>query len=238
MTESTPATPKPAKGDDRNLVAVENAAAPTVEDRLLVFFQKNIVAICCAIIAALILIAGRQAWDWYEKRAKTSAETAFGAAETAEQRLAFSREFAGHPLAGVALLSVADDSFEKDDYTQAATQYMQAAKACTEPIFKARAQLGEGIASIRAGLTTKGVGILQGVANDATVVDPLRCEAWLHLAATALAGGDYVQARDALDRLTALSPSGVWAGRADFLRTQIPVEETPAIAPAPAPTTP
>jgi predicted negative regulator of RcsB-dependent stress response len=242
MTQPTPATPKPAKGDDRNLVAVENAAAPSIEDRMLVFWNNYRVAIYWAIAAAILLIVGREGWGLYRSSQEESARVAFVAAGTPEQKLAYSREFAGHPLAGVALLSVADDSFAKGDFAQAAAQYKQAADACTEPVFKSRAQLGEGIASIRSGLAPKGVGILQALANDATVVESLRCEAWLHLAANALAEGDHAKARDALDRLNALAPTGVWAGRANFLLSQLPAEDAPAPAPeatpAPAPTTP
>jgi hypothetical protein len=234
MTDSSPATPKPAKDDDRNLVAAENAAAPTVEDRLLVFWKNYRSALVWAIGAALLLIVAREGWGLYRDHQDTTARTAFGAAETPEQKAAFAAAHPGHPLAALALLAVADDAFAKDDFATAATRYNEAAAASTEPLLAARARLGEGIATIRAGSGPKGAGILQALAKDAAVSEPLRCEAWLHLAATALAEGDHAEARDALDQLTATSPTGIWTGRADFLRSQLPPEPEPAPA-APAP---
>jgi predicted negative regulator of RcsB-dependent stress response len=230
MTETPAAKKPPVKGDDRNLVAVENGNATTFEEKLLVFWKKNRNTVVVVIIAGIATIVGRGWWHWYVDGKERETRAAYGLAETIEQKAAFARENAGHPTAALALLEVADDAFARADYNRAASDYRDAAVALADPVLKARARLAEGVAGIRAGSGETAFATLLAVAEDSTAPEALRCEAWFQIAAARFAAGQNTEAKEALDQLEKIDSTGRWIGRAGMINEKIKAVTTPVPA--------
>ncbi|MGH8019742.1 MAG: tetratricopeptide repeat protein [Opitutaceae bacterium] len=236
MTDKTTPAKKSAKSDDRNLVASEDSqSGPTIEDRLLTYWQKNRAVVLGLIFAVLLVIVGREIWNYMQASREADTREAYGRAATTEERLAFANAHPGHPLAGAALLAVADDSYTKRDYAEAARRYAEAAQSLTEPALAARARLGQGISALQSDNSADGANVLQMLADDAGAPESLRVEALFHLASAAEAAGDHAKAREHLDKLEAMNPTGIWASRASSLRARLPLaeeasEEAPSIS--------
>lgn len=255
MSEKPTSTPRAAApGDDRNLVPVDATTAVSFEDRAFQFWKKNRIVMigCFAVIIAAMIV-------WWVMRAMEAGrlqeiQQAYGEATTIEAKRAFATANAGHPLAGLALLAVADDSYTNMRYDEAARDYATAAAELTEPLLSGRARLGEGMARVKAGQTVEGERVLTTLAEDATALMSYRTQAWYELAAIAAGAGDNAKALVAADKARALDPEGYWASMATVLRTRLgatdmpvppatdaltaPAPEAPAADAAPAPATP
>lgn len=221
------------KGDDRNLVPVDPSNAVTFEDQLQLFWNKNRNAVIGAIVVMVIVIIGLQAWKMIETQRKAATSLAFGAATTVEAKRNFARDHAGHPLAGAALLKVADDSYTNGRFEEAARGYASATAALTEPLFVGRSRIGEAVSALKAGQTTKGEQLLTKIAEDTTLLLAYRAQAYYEIATFAEAAGDIAKARDSVDKLRALDPEGYWANVATALRERLSADST-AVAPADA----
>jgi hypothetical protein len=236
MTDQTlSSSSRPAKGDDRNLVPVEPGAAATFEDQLFLFWKNNrnvVIALIALVIAGVV---GWQIWLSMRAQAQADVGAAFTNATTVETRRAFARAHPGDPLAGIALLEVADDSYKNGRFEDAVRDYGAAAAVLQEPIFLGRARLGEGVSALQAGLTTRGEQALQKLAADSTVLMPYRTQAWYELASAAAGSGDVAKAREYIDKLLALEPNGYWASLASLLRSRLSVDETAGISATPTP---
>lgn len=232
MTEKPAPASKNVKGDDRNLVAAEaTPAAPALDQVLLTFWEKNRSIVIGVVIGALLVVLGREGWRSFQASQETRRREEFGAATTLAQRLEFARKHEGHALAGVALLAAADEAYSNGDFVPAGQHYAAAVAALQEPVLAGRARLGEGMSALQAGVESKGAEILGRLGDDAAVEKAIRIEALYHLASRAVAAGDHAAARTSLDKLDALEPTGMWAGRAMGLRSRLPADES-AEAPA------
>jgi predicted negative regulator of RcsB-dependent stress response len=224
MTDNNPTAHKPARADDRNLVdAGATPEGPTLEERLFEFWEKNRSLLLGAVVVVLVAIVGRQVWGHLQERKEAGIRAEFGSAVTSEQKSAFARAHAGHALAGVALLFVADEAYTNREYDKAAQLYAEAGSALSDPVLRARALLGEGMAGLQSGSASTGVAVLTRLADDAAAPESLRFEALYHLASHALASGDAEASRSRLDKLDALNPVGIWASRSAALRARLPV---------------
>ena len=232
MTDKISPAKKTAKADDRNLIASEDSQTGlTLEERLFAIWQKYRTFVYGLVVVILLVIVDREVWKYMQAEKEADTREAYGNITTSEQRLAFAREHAGHPLAGAALLSIADEAYKNRDYAKARTQYSEAVKALSEPVLVARARLGEGMSALQSDNPAAGVGILEGLADDTAAPETLRTETLYHLATHADSAGDPEKARAYLDKLDALNPTGVWVSRASALRARLPVaaETTPAV---------
>lgn len=233
MTDQASSTPKPAKRDERNIVAVDPAASQaTLEERLTSFWAQNRTVILLGILLVIAAIAGRSIWEGHVASRQAEIRAAFGRAETAEAKLAFAREHAENPLAGVALVEAADDAYAKADYSTAAAQYAQAATSVAEPLILARARMGEAVSTLQGGTPEKGEEMLRKIANDSGAPEAIRAEAWYHLATYNHEAGNDTAAREALNKVSEVSPRGMWTMRAAALMAKMPPEAAPGAAPA------
>jgi hypothetical protein len=233
MTDQASSTPKPAKGDERNVVAVDpNAPQATLEERLAIIWAENRAFILGGIVLVIAVIIGRAVWDNYMAARERAVQEAFGRAETAEAKLAFARENAKHSLAGVAVIGAADAAYAEADYATASSRYAQAAGMLDDPLVRTRARLGEAVATLQGGSAEKGEQLLRAVAADAAAPEPIRAEAWYHVASYNHAAGNIAAAREALAKVNEVSPGGLWASRASVLERKLPPEtEAPAGTP-------
>lgn len=225
MSEKTMSTSPAAKGDDRNLVPVAPGTAASFEDRAYLFWKKyrNVVlGVALGILAAVLAF---QVVRLLQARKEAEIGAAFAAATTAEAKRAFARAHPGHPLAGVALLAVADDSYAQARFGEAASEYAAALEMLEEPLLRGRARVGRGMALLASDQTGQGEEVLLALANDTKALMAFRTQAYYELAAHYAGRGDHAKARETIDRLKALDPEGYWANVASALRSRIDAEE-------------
>ena len=233
MTDHASSTQKPAKGDERNVVAVDPAAPQaTLEERLAKIWAENRTVILAGIVLVIVAIIGRYAWDNHVAGKQRDMQAAFGLAETVEAKLAFARQYPDSPLAGVALISAADEAYASAEYATAGARYTEAAGLLKDPLILARARLGEAMCVLQGGQASKGESMLSAVGDDATATEAIRAEAWYHLAAYRRDAGNIAGAREALAKVAEVSPRGLWTMRAAGLAAKLPVEtEAPVTMP-------
>ena len=230
MTDQASSTPKPAKGDERNVVAVDPAAPQaTLEERLMFFWAENRTVIVLGILLVIGVIVGRSLWEGHVASQQREIQAAFGRAETVEAKLAFAREYPDDPLAGVAIVVAADDAYAQADYATAITRYAEAAGKLTEPLIRARARLGEAMATLQSGSVAKGEELLRALGNDSAAPEAIRAEAWYHLGSHFHDAGNMTAAREALNKVNEVAPAGMWAMRASNIAAKMPVEAPPGL---------
>lgn len=222
-----PSKPDSTQGDDRNLVAVDDSyAGASFEDRLYLFWEKYKGAVVLLCIALVVIIVGREGLRIWADVQDSRVQATFAEAATPEELRAFATDHRGHPLAGLALLDLADQAYRAGSYHQAAQDYSAAAAILTEPSLKARARMGEAVSHVRDGATAAAEPVLEGLARDASQLLAIRSEAHYHLAVLAREAGDYDRAREKADAILDLNPGGFWANRAQSLRTSLPPQES------------
>ena len=222
MAEKPPAKGKNA-ADDRNLIDAEaSESGLDFETWVINFWQTNRKTILSAIILALVIVVSLQLYRIISAHQESSTREAYAEATTDEAKQAFAESHQGHPLAGAALLSLADSAYGRGDYNEAAGLYEEAAGDLELPVLVFRASLGQGVSLIQFGLQSKGEPILLGLADNTAAPEAIRSEAWYHLASLAIVAGEIEKARGYLDSIEELSPVGIWASRATALRNTLP----------------
>ena len=236
---TTPATPSASKtpGDDRNLVAVDkNYVAPSFEDRLRLFWEKNRHLALGVLAVVLVGIVAKGGWDYFAAQKELEIEQAFATAGTPEKLKTFAAAHADHPLAGVARLQLADQAYAAGKSAEAAAAYTQAAALLQSGPLAGRARLGLAMAQVQAGKTADGENALKQLLNDAAQPKAARAEAAYHLASLAFTQGRYEDARRYCGQVSQSDQGSPWVQRAMLLRASLPVPEAaPATGPATAP---
>jgi hypothetical protein len=237
-TPATPSAPKPA-GDDRKLVSVdENYIAPSFEDKLNLFWEKNgkaVLALCAVVLLGIIAKGG---WDYLEAQKELDVQKAYATATTSEQLKSFAAAHAEHALAGIAQLRIADEAYTAGKSADALTAYDKAFAVLKTGPLAARAQLGRALAKVQAGKAADAVTDLKQLAADATQAKGIRAEAAYHLTGLAAEAANAADVQKYADQLMQIDPSGPWTQRAMMLRATVPaapVVAVPAKADAAAP---
>jgi len=222
MNTTPSPTNQPATSDDRNLVSVENdQPGLSLEDRLFLFWKNYRNALLVAVAIVVGSIVGREVWRNFAASRELAVGQAFGAAESIEARQAFVLKHGGHPLAGAAMLLIADEHYKNGDFGLAASAYEEAAGVATDSVLAARARLGSGVAHIQAGRSSEGSAILRQLNDDSNALESIRTESRFHLAALAVASGDMTQAREDLDALVQMGAAQAWAQQIMLLESQV-----------------
>ncbi len=234
-----PTPPKSASsssaGDDRNLVPVdENYLAPTFEDRLRLFWEKNSRSVLAACALVLVVILGKGAYEVFTAQREKAIASEYGAATSDDQLKAFVAAHNDHVLGGLAQLRLADQAYAAGNYAEARAAYDKAAGILKNNTFGQRARLGSAISAVQAGATSDGQAALKQLSADLTLAKLVRSEAAYHLAALAAEAGDSTEAIRLIEQATVIDPDGHWADRASMLRSTLPsVAETGAPAEKP-----
>ncbi|MEI7566768.1 MAG: tetratricopeptide repeat protein [Opitutaceae bacterium] len=229
MSQLPPTTPDSPQAD----AATVPVAAPSFEVIVHAFWEKNRNFIFGLCAAALVAIVVREGWQYFA--AQHEAEVQADYARIAEQptRLtAFAEAHAGHALAGVAYLKLADDKFSAGDFTGAAPAYAQAASQLKNAALVGRAQLGAAISQFSGADKTAGEAALKKLSADATLLKSVRAEATYHLASVAAAAGKAVEVKQLAEQISQIDATGAWAQRATMLLSTLPADNSAVSAPA------
>jgi predicted negative regulator of RcsB-dependent stress response len=191
--------------------------------QLRTFWEKNHRAVYMGCALVLVAIIGRYAYDELAAQHEASIEAAYAAATTPARLQAFAQSHAGHPLAGVAYLKVADEAYAAGNFADALANYDRAAAALPGTPFASRALLGRGVCLIQSGKSSDGTAILKRLSDDTAQLEGVRCEATYHLASLAFEAGRYDEVVTLTNLIMQLDTGGTWAQRSLFLRGRTPV---------------
>jgi hypothetical protein len=230
-TPATPSSPQPA-GDDRKLVSVdESYIAPTFEDKLNLFWQKNstTVWIICGLVVVAILAKG--GWDYMQRQKELDVQKAYAAASTSDQLKAFAAANPEHALAGIAQLRLADEAYAAGKSADAIAAYEKVAATLKTGPLAARAQFGRAAAKLQGGKAADAAVDLKQIAADTTQSNAIRTHAMYALASLAAEASDGAEVQKYADQLMQLDPASPWSRNVMTLRAKVPAPAAPA-APA------
>jgi hypothetical protein len=215
---ATPTTPKDVE------------IAPSPEQRLRQAWERygGMVYFTCGLIALAILAKG--GWEYLNVQKELGIQREFSECVTPDSYLSFAAKHPGHPLAGVAEETVADNSFANGNYPDALKAYSLALTDLPEGPVRAHARLGQAMSLYLTGKTGEAEADFRQIMGDATQLRTIRCEAGYHLAQLVIAAGRGAEVQKISEELMKIDSSSPFAQRAFMLRL-------PGAAPAAAPGT-
>lgn len=211
----------PSNSQPRDAAAAQGAPSSTsFEDQLKEFWVKyhQLILTCCA--AIVLAIAAKGAWDYLGAERERGIEADYARAKTPQALRAFADLHPGHPLAGVALLTLADQAYAEGRIDEAAAAYQGAEQALKGSVLLGRCRLGLAVARVQAGQSAEGEADLQALVDDSHQFLAVRSEAAYHLATLAAAAGRADQLKTIQTRLLQIDPSSPWTQRAFLLQVQ------------------
>lgn len=199
----------------------EQAAAPVqpgFEEAAHAFWAKNRQLILIACVAALLVVIGREGWQYYNAQREKSVRADFAqAGDRVESLAAFAKANEGHALVGIAYLRIADQRFTAGDFRQAQENYTKAAAALVEPALRGRARVGAAVSLLNAGDKSGAEAALKAISADAALLKGVRAEATYHLASLALEAGNSAEVDRLVAEIGKIDPAGMWSQRATAL---------------------
>lgn len=234
MSAPSSQSSSPVAGDDRNLVRVdESYLAPTFEDKVRLFWDKNgrtVVAVAAVVAVGLI---GRWAFDQYVAHREAQIRADYAEATDSAGLKTFAAANATAPLAGVAKLRLADEAYSAGDFVGAAALYQEAVAPLGANPLAARARLGAAISLLQSG-NAGANSALESLANDVALPSVVRAESAYHLAVITRAAGDIEATRKWATLASTVDAGGLWAQRSDQILGALPA----AVSAAPVATAP
>lgn len=230
MSTSVPSDSKPVQ---QPVDAAQAASTYSPEESFRRVWAKNskFVYLLCA--AALLVILGKGGYEFFKEQRDKSVQADYAAATSNDKLKAFSASHAGHPLAGVASLRLADDAYTEGRFADAAAAYQRASESLTAPL-DGRARIGFAIAKINAGQADEGEAKLKQLADDQTQMKAVRAEAAYHLATLAVGSNRPEMAVKYIDVIDNVEPGSLWARQAMALRASLPAQAADSAVKVPA----
>lgn len=228
----------PAKSEKSAGTPAEVNVTPGFEEKLNQFWERNrrgLIILCAAIFVAILAKGG---WDYLAAEKEEGIRKAYASAVTLNQKRSFAQTHAGHELAGVAWLQIADAAYAENKSDDALAAYQESAKILTDGALSVRASLGLAMAQIQSGQAEAGKAALQKIADSVSAPKGFRTEATYHLASLAHAAGDDAQFQQLAQQVMQIDPASPWAQR--LMLMQVSKRPAAAVAapaqPAAAPT--
>lgn len=235
---ANPSAPTPA-GDDRNLVPVdENYVALSFEDRLRLFWEKNSKLITAVLAVVLLVIAGKEVWEYMAAKKERDIGAAYAASSTPAELKSFIAANPQHSLAGVAHLRMADEAYAAGKFADAIPAYQQAATILETGPLASRARLGSAMALLQTGRVAEAQAALKSFAANEAEIEAYRAEAYYHLTSLAASDNNPADVKTYSDLLMKLDPASPWTQRALGLRSTVDTAEPAASDAAPTITLP
>ena len=185
------------------------------------FWQKYRTLVLVVVVLGLLVIVGREGWQYFAAQREESVRLDFAkAGDRPEQLVSFAAANKGHELAGVAYLRVADTKYAAGDYRAALENYTKAISNLKVTAVLGRARLGSALSQLNSGDKTAGEATLKAIAADNSLLSPARAEANYHLAALAYEAGNQAEVARLVGEINKLDTAGIWTERAAALQVQ------------------
>lgn len=230
---TTPASPSaPTPAGDRHHSAAADATTPvlTFEDRLRLYWTQNGQTVMIGVGLVLLGILAKGGWDYLQAQKELATEQEYAAATTPDKLKSFASAHAGHTLAGIARLQLADEAYAVGKSAEAVTGYEEAIAALPAGPLASRAKLGLAMSKLQAGRAADGELALKVLAADATEALATRVEASYQLASLAGIAGRTDEVQKYSDQVMQLDPMSPWTQRVFQLRASLPPSAAPAAA--------
>ena len=223
----TSSSPSPVPGD------ANAPAEPGFEAILQEFWEKNRGFVLGSCGAVLFAIVAWQGWQYFSASHERGMREDYARAAADPAKLAaFAQAHAGHALAGVAYLRIADERFSSGAYSDAAANYDRAAASLKNEVLVGRAKLGTAMSRLNAGDQAAGETALKAIGADASLLKSIRAEATYHLASLALSAGKADECRKWVEEVGKIDAGSAWNQRATMLLATLdagtPAEATDA----------
>ncbi|RXK54653.1 tetratricopeptide repeat protein [Oleiharenicola lentus] len=193
-------------------------AQPAVEEALHSFWEKNRRLILMLCVVALLVVIGREGWQYVQAEREKSVQADFArAGDRTEQLATFAKANEGHTLAAIAYLRIADQRYAAGDYRQALENYNKAVTGLTNSALLGRARVGAAMSQLNAGDKTAAETSFKAIGADAALTKGIRAEATYHLASLALEAGNSAEVSRLVAEIGKIEPAGVWSQRASTL---------------------
>jgi len=224
--------PTPAESSSSKSPAVPPASAPSpyVDEHLHGFWQKYGQTAGIAAILILAFYLGRAAWEYFADQREEGVETEYADSRTPDQLKAFVAAHPDHPLAGLADLQLADQSYSAGQLGAALTGYNEAMGLLKDPALEARATIGSAMVQLQLGQVGTGSAALRKLLDDAQELPVVRAEAGYQLASIAAAAGNADEVQRLAVQLVQIDKDGPWTKNAFNLTVAKPAGP---ISPAP-----
>lgn len=203
---------------------------PSLETAVQGFWAKNRQGVLIVCIVALLAIIGREVWQYVAASREQTVQAEYAKiADQPAKFAAFAEANAGHPLAGVAYLRLADEKFIAGDYKAAAAHYAKATNSLKNEALFGRAKLGAAMSQINGGDQATGEAALKAIGADAALEKSVRAEAAYQLTSLAAEAGKMDEVKRLAEEVSKLDPLSSWAQRATLLLTSQPTAAKPAV---------
>jgi|HubBroStandDraft_1064217.scaffolds.fasta_scaffold41984_3 hypothetical protein len=215
----TPAAPSKSK---------EAEIEPSPEERLRQAWQRYgglFYFVCCALALGILAKGG---WKYLNDQKELGIQSEYAECVTPDSYLAFAVKHPGHPLAGVADETVADNAYASGRYLDALKAYSSAVTDLPEGPVRAHARLGQAMSLELTGRTGEAEADLRQLMDDSGQMKAVRCEAGYHLAGIEVAAGRGADVQKIAEELMKIDPSSAFSERTFMLRPPVPEPAAPA----------
>jgi hypothetical protein len=192
--------------------------APTAEHRLRQAWERygNLIYFGCGVVALGILAKG--GWEYLNVQKELGIQREYSECTTPDAFLAFAAKHPGHPLAGVAEETVADNFYSLGNYPEALKTYSSAVADLPEGPVRAHARLGQAMSLAVTGRSGEAEADLRQLMDDTKQLKTIRCEAGYHLAGIAVTAGRGGDVQKIAEELMKIDPSSPFSERTFMLR--------------------
>jgi len=206
----------------------ETPITPGFEEKLHQFWERNrtlLVALCAVVV---LVILGRGITEYLAGQKMQAVQAAYALADSPEKLQQFADDNAGHELAAVAWVQIADAAYAGGQGAAAIESYKKAVEALEDGPLADRAALGLAMSQLKVGKNAEGVGSLEVLETSDDVISGVRVEAAYHLARLAHSNNDAEMVKSHIDQIMQIDPASPWAQRVISLQ----IEDAPAMSDA------
>ena len=212
----------PGKKSDTFAKLDEAYAESSMEEQLIVYWNRHKNQILMGLTGAALLIVGFQLSNWWSQKSVSDRAEAYAAASEDSEKEAFADKFSGTDLGGIAYLELADKAYEDGEFAASVPLYEKAFNAFDMVEFKQRAHLGLAMARFQAGDESDAFNDLESIADNAGYPDAARGEALYQLSVVDWKNGSFETMLQRHERIETLTNAGNWQGKALQLQNSIP----------------
>jgi len=213
---------------DQSPQATTPVYEPAFETAIHAFWIRNRQGMLVMVVTALLAIVGTYTWQSIAAGRESDVQAEYAKVSDQPAKLeGFASAHAGHALAGVAWLRLADEKFSAGDFKTAAADYQKATGSLKNDALLGRARLGAAMSQFNGGDVAGGSAALKAVSTDPTLAKGARSEAAYQLVSLAAEAGRADEVKKLAEEVSKIDATSSWAQRATLLVTSLVVAAKP-----------